>query len=454
MEQHRRPEAHAEPRAGGQRRDLGGEPLVETAQLDRVDRDADGAERVIATSQMQATDCRRAFPCFDEPDFKAVFDVTLIVDDGLLAVSNGQETERTPQAGGKVAVRFEPTMPMSTYLVAFVVGPLEATDPVMVHRTDGPPIPLRIIHVPGKAHLTAFGLDIGAFALGWYQEYYGIPYPTDKCDMLALPDFAAGAMENLGCITYREALLLVDPERASQGEVQVVGEVVAHEIAHMWFGDLVTMRWWNGIWLNEAFASLMETLAMDDWRPDWELWNQFSRSRSVALEVDALSSTRAIEYPVESPDDSQDMFDVLTYTKGQSVLRMLERYLGDGFRDGIRAYLAEHAYGNTETVDLWNAIGAASGEDVASIMEPWIFRGGFPMLDAVEDGGDVRITSKRFRLGEGSDEAPWQVPFFVRVGDRTDRVLLPAGGTTLVESNCVMIAGPLILLPASSSVRS
>ena len=339
-------------------------------------------------------------------------------NDGIFAVSNAREIGQEPAGPGRTRIRYADSMRMSTYLVAYVVGRLEATAPMDV---DG--VPLRIVHVPGKGHLTRHGLDAGAASLRYFSRYYGIPYPGDKLDMVALPDFSMGAMENLGCITYREALLLVDPERASQGEVQVVGEVVAHEIAHMWFGDLVTMRWWNGIWLNEAFASLMETLAMDDWRPDWELWNQFSRSRSVALEVDALSSTRAIEYPVESPDDSQDMFDVLTYTKGQSVLRMLERYLGDGFREGIRSYLAEHAYGNTETVDLWNAIGAASGEDVASIMEPWIFRGGYPLLDAVEDGGDVRITSRRFRLGAGDDAAPWQVPFFVRVGDRTEYAL-------------------------------
>ena len=390
-------------------------------------RDESGVEHTVAATHFESTDARRAFPCFDEPEMKASFAVSLVVDDGLFAVSNAREIGREAAGPGRTRIRFADSMRMSTYLVAFVVGRLEATAPMDV---DG--VPLRIVHVPGKGHLTRHGLEAGAASLRYFTRYYGIPYPGDKLDMVALPDFSMGAMENLGCITYREALLLVDPARASQGEVQVVGEVVAHEIAHMWFGDLVTMRWWNGIWLNEAFASLMETLAMDDWRPDWELWNQFARARSVALEVDALASTRAIEYPVESPDDSQDMFDVLTYTKGQAVLRMLERYLGDGFREGIRSYLAEHAYGNTETVDLWNAIGAASGEDVASIMEPWIFRGGYPLLDAVEADGGVRITSRRFRLGAGDDAAPWQVPFFVRVGDRTDRVLLPAGGTTLV----------------------
>ncbi|CAN0367376.1 unnamed protein product, partial [Phaeothamnion confervicola] len=265
-------------------------------------RDEAGEERVIATSQMQATDCRRAFPCWDEPDFKAVFDVTLIVEPELLAVSNGEEIQRSPHDGThKQAVRFKETMPMSTYLVAFCVGPLEATAPVEVARTGGGTIPVRIIHVPGKGHLTAFGLDIGAHSLRWYQDYYGIPYPTDKCDMLALPDFAAGAMENLGCITYRENLLLADPATATQIELQTLADVVAHEIAHMWFGDLVTMKWWNGIWLNEAFATFMEIACCDAYRPDWQRWTTFSLERSMAFETDSLASTRSVEFPVEAP---------------------------------------------------------------------------------------------------------------------------------------------------------
>ena len=388
--------------------------------------DASGKERVVGTTQFESTDARRAFPCWDEPEMKAVWAVSLVVDERDLAVTNTREIGRETAGPGKVRVRFADSMVMSSYLVAYVVGPLEATEPVDVDGT-----PLRIVHVPGKGDLTAFALDAGAASLRFFSAYYGIPYPGDKLDMVALPDFAQGAMENLGCITYREAVLLVDPERGSQYEVQVVGEVIAHEIAHMWFGDLVTMRWWNGIWLNEAFASLMETLAMDDWKPAWKLWDQFARSRTAAFEVDALESTRPIEYAVESPDDSQDMFDVLTYTKGQAVLRMLERHLGDGFREGIRGYLRTHAYGNTETVDLWNALGAASGQPVAEIMEPWIFRGGFPLVTARLEGDAVRLTTSRFRLGGGDDAAPWQVPLAVRIGARTERLLLPPSGATV-----------------------
>ncbi|MDQ3738915.1 MAG: M1 family metallopeptidase, partial [Actinomycetota bacterium] len=292
--------------------------------------DGDGNERVIATTQMQATDCRRAFPCWDEPDFKATFQVTLVVDPELFAISNSAETERG-ERGDKVAVRFAETMKMSTYLVAFIVGPLEATDPVDV---DG--IPLRVVHVPGKGHLCDFGLDVGAFCLRWFQEYYGIAYPSDKVDLVALPDFAAGAMENLGCITFRETLLLVDPATATQTEQQLVVDVVAHELAHMWFGDLVTMRWWNGIWLNEAFATFMEIIACDAYRPSWHRWTTFGLERSMAFETDSLDSTRSVEYEVLSPADCDGMFDVLTYQKGGALLRMLEQYLGaDRFRRGV-----------------------------------------------------------------------------------------------------------------------
>ncbi|MCU1501189.1 MAG: putative Peptidase rane alanine aminopeptidase, partial [Ilumatobacteraceae bacterium] len=350
-------------------------------------RDADGVERVIATTQMQATDCRRAFPCFDEPDFKAVFDVTLVIDPTLLAVSNGPEVDRVERDDGLVAVRFKETMPMSTYLVAFVVGPLEATEPVLVGGLNGGMIPLRIVHVPGKAHLTAFGLEAGAHALRWYQQYYGIAYPTDKCDMLALPDFAAGAMENLGCITYRENLLLADPATATQIELQTVADVITHEMAHMWFGDLVTMRWWNGIWLNEAFATFMEIACCAAFRPDWERWNTFSLERSMAFEVDSLASTRSVEFPVEAPHECDGMFDVLTYQKGGSLLRMLQQYLGEEeFRSGVSHYLTKHEYGNTETSDLWDSIEEAVATEygnaapVRKLMDSWIWQPGYPLI--------------------------------------------------------------------------
>ncbi len=229
--------------------------------------DPNGAEKTIATTQFEATEARRAFPCWDEPDLKATYGVTLIVDDGLTAISNGAEAERTDLGGGKVAVRFVDTIKMSTYLVAFIVGELDVTDPIDV---DGNP--LRIVYPPGKGNLTDFALDAAAHSLRYYAEYYDIPYPGGKMDKIAIPDFAWGAMENMGAVTYRETALLVDPRTATQTEMMRVAEVIAHEIAHMWFGDLVTMKWWNGIWLNEAFATFASMKCIDAYRPDWKLW--------------------------------------------------------------------------------------------------------------------------------------------------------------------------------------
>jgi puromycin-sensitive aminopeptidase len=389
-------------------------------------RDADGVERVIATTQMQATDCRRGFPCWDEPDFKAVFEISLVIDADLVAVSNGAEASRTVRDDGKHVVRFNETMPMSTYLVAFVVGPLEVTEPVQVPLLGGGTIPLRIVHVPGKGHLTPFALDVGRFALEWYQTYYGIPYPTDKCDMLALPDFAAGAMENLGCITYRESLLLVDTATSTQTEQQTVADVITHELAHMWFGDLVTMRWWNGIWLNEAFATFMEVACCAAYRPDWQRWTTFSLERSAAFETDSLATTRTVEFPVEAPADCDGMFDVLTYQKGGALLRMLEQYLGEEqFRQGVSHYLRTHSYGNTETGDLWDAIEAVNpAEPVRRLMDSWIWQAGYPLVSASLDGDHLVLRQQRFAFGDSEDATVFVVPVHLHNGDRDWKVLL------------------------------
>jgi puromycin-sensitive aminopeptidase len=385
--------------------------------------DADGVEQVIATTQFEATDARRAFPCWDEPAHKASFAITLVVDPELFAVSNASEVSRTPSTAhpGLDEVRFAETMVMSTYLVAFIVGPLEATAPVDVDGT-----PLRVVYPKGKGHLTDYALEVGAACLRHFADYYGIAYPGDKLDLVAVPDFAFGAMENLGCVTFREILLLVDPTTTTQAELLNVTDVINHELAHMWFGDLVTMKWWNGIWLNEAFATFMEMHATDAFRPEWQRWVTFGLARTAAFDTDALSSTRPIEYPVVSPDDAEGMFDILTYEKGAAVVRMLEQYLGeDEFRDGIRAYLSANAYGNTETTDLWDAIEDATGEPVRRIMDSWILQGGFPLVvvDLVNDGRTLRLTQERFAyagdLGEGdpvdddapTDDAPtWAVP--------------------------------------------
>ena len=368
--------------------------------------DDEGNEQVIGTTQMQSTDCRRAFPCWDEPDFKAVFGITLVVRDCDTAVSNSPEVEREPRADGLVAITFADTMMMSTYLVAFVVGPLEATE---WRDVDG--IPLRLVHIPGKGHLTEFGLDVAEFCLKWFQDYYGIPYPGDKVELLALPDFAAGAMENLGCITFRENLLLVDPVNATQPERQLVADVVAHELAHMWFGDLVTMRWWNGIWLNEAFATFMEIAACDAFKPEWGRWLTFGIERTVAFETDSLASTRPVEFEVNSPTDAEGMFDVLTYQKGGALLRMLEQHLGEEqFRDGVRRYLQAHAYGNTETSDLWDALESTSGQPVRDTMDSWIWQAGYPVISVALDGDELVVRQRKFSFVDSSDDTTWMVP--------------------------------------------
>lgn len=386
--------------------------------------DDDGAEHVIATTQMESTDARRAFPCWDEPDHKATFEITLVVDDTLAAYSNSSVVEESPEEGGKRRVRFAPTMVMSTYLVAFVVGPLEATDPVLVDA-----VPLRIVHVPGKSHLTAFALEVGSHALRFFTDYFGLPYPADKLDLVAIPDFAFGAMENLGCVTFRESVLLVDPGRAARVELERVADVVCHEIAHMWFGDLVTMKWWNGIWLNEAFATFMEVLAVDAFRPEWQRWVSFGVEREAAMAVDGLHATRPVEYPVGRPEEAQGMFDVLTYQKGGSVLRMLEQFIGpEVFRQGIRDYLATHRYANTETSDLWDALERASGRAVGAIMTTWIDQGGYPLLQADEYGDLTQIPFSYRGEPAGAIGSDWQVPVLARPldgkGARPEPVLM------------------------------
>ncbi|MEO6989370.1 MAG: M1 family metallopeptidase [Aquihabitans sp.] len=385
--------------------------------------DADGQTRTLACTQFESTHARRAFPCWDEPAFKATYAITLDVADDLLAVSNSVELSSEDIGDGHRRVRFATTMSMSTYLVAFVVGPLEATDPVDV---DG--VPLRVIAPPGQAHLTPFALDIGAFSLRFLADWYGIAYAGDKLDLVAIPDFSFGAMENMGCVTFRETALLVDLERSTQAEQQRIADVVAHEIAHMWFGNLVTMGWWNGIWLNEAFATFMEMVTVDAFRPEWQRWVDFGLARSMAFDTDSLSTTRPIEYEVITAEDAEGMFDVLTYEKGASVVRMLQQYLGeDRFQAGIRHYLTAHEYGNTETTDLWDAIEEATGEPVRQIMDTWIFRPGHPVVNVRPGQGSdsPRLVVAQSRFGFQADarsgattpaETDRSVPVVLRVG--------------------------------------
>ncbi len=414
-------------------------------------KDPSGVPHVLAATQFEATDARRAFPCWDEPDFKAVYASTLVIDPALTAVSNTRVIAERIE-GGKKVVSFADTIKMSTYLVAYVVGELEATDPVMVGAT-----PLRVWCVPGKTRLAAFGQAIGAASLAFFEDYYGLPYPGDKLDLLAIPDFAAGAMENLGAITFRETALLVDETQATHNELERVADVVAHECAHMWFGDLVTMSWWNGIWLNEAFATFLEMLAVDAWKPQWRRWTSFGVARAAALLVDGLHATRPIEFPVGAPREADAMFDVLTYEKGASVLRMLEQYLGSAsFREGVREYLRAHRFANADTGDLWSALGRASGQPIPAVMDGWIFNPGYPLVSVRREGGDLILSQQRFTyLNQGGawGERPpvppqtpiWKIPVQLRIEGggtpETPRVLLedaehrlkvPAGFTSAV----------------------
>jgi puromycin-sensitive aminopeptidase len=374
-------------------------------------RDEHGRETWVAVTQFEATDARRAFPCWDEPDLKATFGITVVADGALTVLSNAGEAASEDLGNGKRRTRFADTMKMSTYLVAVLIGPFELTAP---RDVDG--VPLRIGHVPGRAALTGLAEDAAAHALRFLRDYFSMPYPADKLDHVGVPDFAAGAMENVGLVTYRETALLVGAQSA-QVERQRVVSTISHETAHMWFGDLVTMRWWEGIWLNEAFATFMELLVADAFEPRWQIWTSFGVDRAAALATDGLRSSRAIEYPVGRPEEAEDMFDVITYDKGGCVLRMIERYLGDEvFRKGLNLYLRRHQFSNTSTTDLWDALEEASGQPVRAAMGTWVNQAGHPVVSASLTGpSELQLSQQRFLLDGSSEEAQrWAVPVTLR----------------------------------------
>ena len=364
-------------------------------------------KRLIAT-QFESHHAREAFPCIDEPEAKATFDLTLITPEVQTIIANtpikSQET-----ASGKLVTSFETTPKMSTYLLAFVfgeLGSLEAT------TKDG--VLVRSFATPDNVKYTQFALDCAVKTLEFYNEYFDIPYPLAKCDFIALPDFASGAMENWGCITFREQALLVDPKNTSLHLKQYVANVVAHELTHQWFGNLVTMRWWTDLWLNESFASWMSYLAVDHLFPEWKVWTQFIVDEQLAaLKQDSLENTHPIQVAINHPDEIRTIFDAISYEKGASVLLMLHEYIGaEAFRDGLRVYLKRHAYANTESTDLWQAWEEVAAKPITEFMTSWVSQSGYPIIYADTSDTQQTLLQERFYLNPAITKEPtiWPVP--------------------------------------------
>ena len=394
--------------------------------------DASGEERYLATTQFEATDARRAFPCWDEPALKASFQVTLVVPSDLRAVSNTPVERECDVSGGMRRVEYAKTPVMSTYLLAFVVGDLRSIE----RRADNGTL-IRVWATPGNEDKGEFALDVSCRLLAYFNDYFGIPYPLEKLDHLAIPDFAAGAMENWGAITYREPALLVDPDESSVATRRRVAAIVSHEMAHMWFGDLVTMGWWNDLWLNESFASWMGDKAVDSIFPDWQVWTEFvSNDTNEALSLDGLKSSHPIEQEVTHPAEIGQLFDAISYSKGGSVLRMLENFLGaETFRKGINSYLDRHQYRNAATRDLWDALGEASGQPVAEMMDSWVQQTGYPVLNvgSRRSGDSLEVTASQSRFvyehlidPDDADDTSWRVPLNVTTsaGEAPEPVLM------------------------------
>jgi aminopeptidase N len=392
-----------------------------------------GIAKSLISTQFESHHAREAFPCIDEPEAKATFDLTLTTPQDEAVVANTPiVTQQT--VGTELVTTFETTPKMSTYLLAFAYGDMQYQEAT---TKDG--VLVRTYATPDNVAHTGFALEVAVKCLEFYNQYFATPYPLPKCDLIALPDFASGAMENWGCITFREQCLLDDPENTSLATKQYVAMVIAHELAHMWFGNLVTMRWWTDLWLNEGFASWIEYLATDHNFPEWQMWTQFIvDEQQQALRLDALEHTHPIEVTINHPDEIRTIFDAISYSKGSSVIHMLEHYLGaDTFRDGLRLYLNRHAYGNTDTVDLWAAFEEVSGKPVTDFMTAWTSQPGFPIVTATTESTKLHVAQERFYVNPAAQKnvTIWPIPLLPSQSLSTD-ILTTA--TANVDSSAVL----------------
>jgi aminopeptidase N len=380
-----------------------------------------GTKKIMLGTQFEATDARRMFPCWDEPSFRARFQLTAVVPENFTAVSN-MPIEKETKAGGGKEIRFAATPPMASYLNVFCAGELDAITAKKGNVIHG------VWATKGKAEIGRYGLESSQQILDYFNDYFGVPYPLPKLDHIAVPGGFGGAMENWGGITYYESRLLFDPEKSSSETKQGIYEVIAHETAHMWFGDLVTMAWWDNLWLNEGFASWMGTKCTAKFNPDWETWlskttprdptRRYGIGKESAMEGDARSTTHPIQQPISTEAEANSSFDDITYRKGLAFIRMLESFLGDDvFRDGLRKYMAAHKFSNSTTADLWNALAEASGKPVAEIAAAWTQQPGFPIVKMTRDpGGKIILIQERFTVH--FDKAPpleWKIPLTYEV---------------------------------------
>ncbi|MBZ4418074.1 M1 family metallopeptidase [Myxococcus sp. RHSTA-1-4] len=385
----------------------------------------------VAATQFEAADARRLFPSFDEPAFKAKWALSVRVPKGHTVLGNGPVVKEE-QDGDLQKVTFQETEVLSSYLIALVAGPLVGTPE---QHVEG--VPVRTWSLPEKAHLTRFGQDVALAVLPRLQDYFGLPYAFTKVDQVGIPDFEAGAMENAGLITYREVALLLDPATAPLSVQKRVAEVVTHELAHQWFGNWVTMVWWDDLWLNEAFATWMAFKIVDQWRPEWRMWLDFDAHRASALHLDALKSTHPIHGEVRNAGEAGESFDAITYEKGGAVLRMIEGFLGEGpFREGIRQYMRKHARANAVKEDLWNALGQAAKQPVEELATAWVGQSGFPLVSARLEGRTLHLSQRRFYSEPGVESGEkWPVPMVLRFEDgggvREQRVLLREARATV-----------------------